>query len=519
MQDSQFTTLSDILAREVQQSDLSASVSSLKTAWLKAEREWYGAVVALNILLEQQILKQAHSQSLNWTEAFADQGLLLSSPSPILTRPGLVHHFISHILVPESALGWEQLLLQMQSLRPKLLTGTNRAIEDFPEVTIFPLSDEDPLTQEPFCITLTPHFSLVMVLGLAQGGQPAFLFSFDPKVVMQALAMVRSRLSLRAADQSLGQPMTLAELDILMKRFPPQAPDYQTVSQFSHLLLQHLPIVADPPWNLNLAAGLTLEDAAQVANSMANPTDVQDPQSFLKNFDPELLQAIAHEVRTPLTTIRTLARLILNHRQLNPDTVRKSVEKIDQECTTQIDRFNFIFRAAELELSQVHHQKSPSPHQQFTALTPISLMDIFHNSLPRWQKQASQRNHTLVVDLPQKLPTVVSDPTLLDQVLTGVIENFTRSLPNGSHIQVGVSLAGHQLKLQLESQPGKQNPATTVIPPTPLKALGPWLVFQPETGMLSLNLDVTKNLFQALGGKLVVRQRPRQGEVMTIFCH
>ncbi|NJO72263.1 MAG: hypothetical protein HC825_12450 [Oscillatoriales cyanobacterium RM1_1_9] len=51
MQDSQFTTLSDILAREVQQSDLSASVSSLKTAWLKAEREWYGAVVALNIFI------------------------------------------------------------------------------------------------------------------------------------------------------------------------------------------------------------------------------------------------------------------------------------------------------------------------------------------------------------------------------------------------------------------------------------------------------------------------------------
>jgi signal transduction histidine kinase len=30
-------------------------------------------------------------------------------------------------------------------------------------------------------------------------------------------------------------------------------------------------------------------------------------------------------------------------------------------------------------------------------------------------------------------------------------------------------------------------------------------------------LSVTKNLFQALGGKLIVRQKPQQGEVLTIF--
>jgi signal transduction histidine kinase len=42
-------------------------------------------------------------------------------------------------------------------------------------------------------------------------------------------------------------------------------------------------------------------------------------------------------------------------------------------------------------------------------------------------------------------------------------------------------------------------------------------MFQPETGSLSLNLNVTKHLFQVLGGKLIVRQRPQEGEVMTIF--
>jgi hypothetical protein len=111
---------------------------------------------------------------------------------------------------------------------------------------------------------------------------------------------------------------------------------------------------------------------------------------------------------------------------------------------------------------------------------------------------------------------------MLDQVLTGLIENFTRRIPEGGHIQVEVTPAGDQLKLQLQSQSQRypdengDSPAANINQPT-LKSIGQMLMFQPETGCLSLNLNVTKNLFQALGGKLIVRQRPQQGEVLTIF--
>jgi K+-sensing histidine kinase KdpD len=102
-----------------------------------------------------------------------------------------------------------------------------------------------------------------------------------------------------------------------------------------------------------------------------------------------------------------------------------------------------------------------------------------------------------------------------------LIDRITHTLPPGSHIQLQVTLAGHQLKLQFESQledgmVKKTDCSKSVWTPT-LKAIGQMLMFQPETGSLSLNLSVTKNLFQALGGKLIVKQRPQQGEVLTIF--
>jgi hypothetical protein len=212
-------------------------------------------------------------------------------------------------------------------------------------------------------------------------------------------------------------------------------------------------------------------------------------------------------VRTPLTTIRTLTRLLLKRPKLDAE-IRKRLEMIDRECSEQIDRFSLIFRAAELETSQANLMP--------VRLTPTSLASAISSCIPRWQKQASRRNITLDVVLPQKMPSVVSDPTMLDQVLTGLIENVTSSLPLGSHIQLQVIPAGHQLKVQLQSQADSSGKLPVSGQPA-IKSIGQLLMFQPETGNLSLNLSVTKNLFQALGGKLIVRHKPQQGEVLTIF--
>ena len=147
----------------------------------------------------------------------------------------------------------------------------------------------------------------------------------------------------------------------------------------------------------------------------------------------------------------------------------------------------------------------------------MCLDQVLKESIPRWQQAATRRNLTLNVVLPKQLPTVVSNPAMLDRVLTGLIENFTRSLPPGSCIQVQVMTAGDQLKLQFSPQFNYQDPQNSMTTPPIRRSLGQLLMFQPETGAITLNIAATKHLFQAIGGKLIVRQRPQNGEVLTIF--
>jgi len=65
-----------------------------------------------------------------------------------------------------------------------------------------------------------------------------------------------------------------------------------------------------------------------------------------------------------------------------------------------------LFRAAELETSTIKHTS--------THLTVMSLAQVLQHSIPL-AKQSPELD--LDVVLPQQLPTVVSDPTMLDQVL------------------------------------------------------------------------------------------------------
>jgi hypothetical protein len=451
----------------------------------RAERQWAGAIAAVESLLQEMG---------SGPEA---RGVVLSGPVPVLSQPNLIDAFHVLSFTADPHIISLNLPFQLPSALDALLTNphTNR---------ILPLFSQDPLATEQFCWILTAEFSLVLLLSESESAVPCFMYSFEPDVVERVWQLLRLRVVMM-------RPQQVEQLDAWVAQFAPSAPTYQIVSQFSQLLLAHLPEPAEFSQGESrrceneLAAAVQrwtrTEPAPTPGQRDAAAATAAAPPSSL---DVELLQAIAHEVRTPLTTIRTLTRLLLRRQDLAPD-VLKRLAMIDRECSDQIDRFGFIFRAVELETSA----------SQGMALTATSLAEIFDQSIPRWQQQARQRGLTLEVTLPHQIPPVVTDPVMLDQALSNLIDRYARSLAAGSRIHVEVTLAGHQLKLQVQCDAMESSCQHRHKPL--IKSLGQLLTFQPETGNLSLNLAVTKNLFQAMGGKMTVRQRSNDDEVFTIF--
>jgi signal transduction histidine kinase len=461
----------------------------------KAEQQWRISLAATEHLLLKTLAPKTADQN---------QGLVLTAPAPLFSQPKLTHSlqtitFTAQPFNPLALMPFHSSSIMGERKGNQVISDLEDAMESTnsihinnlinPDESILPLLTADPLGTEQFCLLFTEKFRLVLVLSSQENGKKEFLFSFQPEVVQQAWQALGARVI-------LTNPDLFADLEQRISAFPNTTPDYQTIIEFSQLLLQELP---EPEIEKNTHHfSIPISHHFHVTPSTKSPS----------RTDIELLQAFAHEVRTPLATIRTLTKLLLKRKDI-PANVTNKLQVIDHECTEQIDRMELLFKAAELETST----STKTAHGQ---LIPICLNQVLQQNIPRWQQAANRRNLTLDVALPQQLPTVVSNPAMLDQVLTGLMENLTRSLPPGSSIQVQVVPAGDQLKLQLSPHLYCQDQSQSATLPT-RKSLGELLTFQPETGTISLNIAATKHLFQAIGGKLIVRQNPQYGEVMTIF--
>jgi signal transduction histidine kinase len=467
--------LSDIFPRQEEYSAETATLDSLSPniarsiagSRSRAEGEWFGAIAALEALLLR-----------SRGENNPSGGVILSGPTAMIGDTIALQEFSIGIFSLSALKQARWSCLQLPSVQ------LSQSHNDTANISEFPLLPTDPIARERFCWVLTPTFALILVLGEDEWGLPAFQFSFDPEIVCKGWEILKTRLSLGRHPRARELERAIGEMAIL-------SPDYRTVSEFGRLILQNIPVPLEA--EERKAKPLTLIDTA------GEETEERRENAF-HGLDIELLRALTHEIRTPLTTIRTITRLLLKRAKITED-VQKHLETIDTECSEQIDRMELIFRAAELGI----HPIADKPVQ----LVPIALDRVFRDSVPRWQKQAKRRNISLEVNLPKKLPSVISDPHLLDQMLSGVMEKCTRGVNSGGRVKVEVSTAGNQLKLQIHARSGQKDRS--------LKALGQVLMFQPETGSLSLNMNVTKNLFQALGGKFIVRQKPEEEEVVTIF--
>ena len=481
-------TLDNLLAAEADAEGTCGERSSSE-----AQRQWWGATVALERLLAGQAEPAAAD---TW------QGVVLSGPVPAVDRRSLPASVVTRMLTPacrDAAARNQRQLPACPPSDPWQCDGGDREL---------PLPPQDPLAGERFCLVLTRQFGLVMTLAQTQVETAAFRFSFDPELVQQAWATLQLRL--RALPVERGQ-----QLIALGERFEPPCPHYRTVAQFSRQLLANLPEPPSP--EARSKGGTPRRQRSRVIPLRAS--DGTSPglhrrqaanEAAAGASETELLQALTHEIRTPLTTIRTLARLLLKRQDVG-DGARERVRAIDRECSDRIDHMELIFQAAECE--------RPERARWSLQLAPVALEQLLQDGIPRWQERAQRRNIALEVSQPEMLPQVVTEPALLDRALTGLMDTAMGRLPDGASVRLCIVTAGSQLKLQLltPAPVAETAPAAASRSGNRQQSVGQVLTFHPETGDLSLSLEVAKTLFQALGGKLTVRQHSVQGEVLTAF--
>jgi two-component system sensor histidine kinase KdpD len=162
-----------------------------------------------------------------------------------------------------------------------------------------------------------------------------------------------------------------------------------------------------------------------------------------------LLDAVTHDLRTPLTSIKVSVSALLDELRdeskredatiLDRAARREMLEVIDEE-TDRLDRFiGNLVDLARIEAGEMHLRRGW-----------VAVGDVVGWAVDRAGRHA--RTHVVEVSVPEDLPAILADGKALAEVVYTLVDNAAKYSPAGSRIRVSARVEGDRVVVAVEDE-------------------------------------------------------------------
>jgi signal transduction histidine kinase len=138
----------------------------------------------------------------------------------------------------------------------------------------------------------------------------------------------------------------------------------------------------------------------------------------------ELISTLAHEMRTPLTSIKGYSTaLLMEEATFSPETQQEFLQIIDEECTVLQDLIHDLLESSIIDAGLLRLEPQPV---RLPRLAKSVIDDIARRT----------QQHRFLVDFPEHFPIVDADARRIDQVLRNLLDNAVKYSPQGGLVVV-----------------------------------------------------------------------------------
>ena len=214
-----------------------------------------------------------------------------------------------------------------------------------------------------------------------------------------------------------------------------------------------------------------------------------------EEFKSTLLDAIAHEFKTPLTSIKAASTSILSDSEVLPTPLRELTSIIDEET----DRLSLLVSDA-VRMAQIDAGKIRLDRQ------PIAVQDLCEGALAQFGQRLEGR--TLTRSFPASLPLVQVDRDLIQLALRQLIDNALKYSATGSPLEIAAELEEDRVLITLRDRgPGiSAQYLDRIFDKFYRKSAGKQQI--PGSG---LGLHIAREIVRAHGGDLWADSEPGKG--------
>jgi signal transduction histidine kinase len=154
---------------------------------------------------------------------------------------------------------------------------------------------------------------------------------------------------------------------------------------------------------------------------------------------------ISHDLRTPLTTLHGYLETLLY--------------KSDSLKSADSQRYLHIALSQSQKVSMLAQQLFELAQLEYGVIKPnrenFSLSELTYDVMQKFELMASTRHIRFVVDMPEQLPQVYADVSMIDRVLTNLFDNAIKYTPEAGIIEVTLRSTDREVEVSLkDSGPG-----------------------------------------------------------------
>ncbi len=165
-----------------------------------------------------------------------------------------------------------------------------------------------------------------------------------------------------------------------------------------------------------------LEAAHEVVTAQAAEAETLRRSEQLKTA---LLDAVTHDLRTPLTSIKAAVTTVRNPSL--PEDVRQELYEVIEQESDRLDRFiGGMMDLARLEAGDIHLESSE-----------VSVDEVVEDALARAEPLLS--GHQVEVQVSSPTLRLQADPRLISQVLFTLLDNAAKNSPKGTRIWIAAN--------------------------------------------------------------------------------